>query len=92
MEHEGFVVVPGGRIPYAVEGSGDGIPVIVVLFACGRYDEATPESTAELARLARRGRFEVLEGCSHMPLLEDPDTYLSVVRAFLATAEAGTAG
>jgi proline iminopeptidase len=53
------------------------------LFTCGRYDEATPESTGYFAGCVRGSSLHVFENSGHMTYVEEPDEYLSVVRAFL---------
>jgi proline iminopeptidase len=57
-----------------------GIPT---LFTCGELDEATPGATAWYRSLVPGAEMVVFSGCSHMPHLEDPVAYLSVVSAFL---------
>jgi proline iminopeptidase len=57
------------------------------LLLCGRYDEATPESTAFYRRQIRGAEMAVFEKSSHMPQLEEPVKYNRVVRDFLRRAE-----
>jgi proline iminopeptidase len=57
------------------------------LFCCGEYDEASPESTEYYHSLVRDSAFHVMAGCSHSPLREDPDAYLSMIRTFLSGSE-----
>jgi len=61
---------------------------IPVLLTCGRYDPATPETTAWYASLFSRGELLVLEESSHMAHLKQTEDYLSAVRKFLAQSEA----
>ena len=65
---------------------------IPTLFLCGRYDEATPESTAFYRRQVRGAEMVIFEKSSHMPQLEELAKYLRVVRDFLNRADhrAGT--
>jgi proline iminopeptidase len=56
---------------------------VPTLFLCGRYDEATPESTAFYARRIRGAATVVFEKSAHMPHLEETAKYLRVVRDFL---------
>lgn len=61
------------------------LPEIAVptLYTCGRYDEATPESTSVYQRLISGAELAVFEQSAHMPHLEDTASYLAVVREFL---------
>lgn len=60
---------------------------VPTLFTCGRYDEATPESTGFYHGLVPGSKFEVLEHSSHSPLREEPDTYLRLIESFLEEVE-----
>lgn len=53
------------------------------LFTCGRYDEATPESTQYFSSLAPNSNFHVFEQSAHLPYIEEPEEYLQVVSEFL---------
>jgi proline iminopeptidase len=57
---------------------------VPTLLTCGRYDEATPATVELFRRLIPEARIEVFEDASHSHHLEQPDRYLSTVRAFLA--------
>lgn len=57
------------------------------LFLCGRYDEASPESTAYYRSLVPGASLHILENSSHSGYLEEPETYIGTVRAFLRKAE-----
>jgi len=57
------------------------------LFLCGRFDEATPETTAWYASLVPGAETVVVEDSSHTPHLENPAPTLAAVRSFLAHAE-----
>ncbi|MEQ6391093.1 proline iminopeptidase-family hydrolase [Bacillaceae bacterium S4-13-58] len=56
---------------------------IPTLYTCGRYDEATPESTEYFSRLTPGSRFRVFENSAHMAYLEDGEEYEQVMREFL---------
>jgi proline iminopeptidase len=56
---------------------------VPTLLLCGRYDEATPESTAFDARRIRGAAMVVFEKSAHMPHLEETAKYMRVVRDFL---------
>ncbi len=58
-----------------------------MLFACGRYDEATPETTAWYHRLLPRSELAIFEQSAHMPHLEEPEHYLQTIRNFLQRIE-----
>ena len=58
-----------------------------VLFTCGEFDEATPETTAYYCSQTPRAEMAVLEGTSHVHHLEAPEKFLALVRAFLRRAE-----
>lgn len=64
---------------------------VPTLFVCGRYDEATPESTAFYARQVRGAEMVVFEKSAHMPHLEETAKYLRVIRDFLRLSERGWA-
>lgn len=53
------------------------------LFLCGRYDEATPETTQYYASLVDGAQFKVLENSSHMTYAEEPERYTDILREFL---------
>ena len=59
------------------------------LFTCGRYDEATPESTAWYQSLLPGSELAILEHSAHMTHLEETERYIGIVRGFLDRAEAG---
>ena len=58
---------------------------IPTLFLCGRYDEATPQTTAYYQSLVRDSQYHVFDQSAHMTFLEEPDEYLRVVGNFLDT-------
>src|SRR6266478_3268245 len=57
-----------------------GVPT---LFTCGRYDEATPRTTASYQQLLPGAELAVFEQSAHMPHLEETQSYLACVRRFL---------
>lgn len=59
------------------------------LFLCGRYDEATPESTQYYQSLVPGAELHVFEESSHMGYLEETEAYLQAVRQFLQKVEDG---
>ncbi|MBY0120580.1 proline iminopeptidase-family hydrolase [Bacillus sp. S/N-304-OC-R1] len=60
---------------------------IPALYTCGRFDEATPESTEYFSKLTPGAKFHVFENSAHMPYLEEPEVYVKVIRRFLANAD-----
>lgn len=56
---------------------------IRVLLACGRYDEASPETTTIYQRLMPDAQIAVFENSAHVPHFEDKEAYLQTVRDFL---------
>lgn len=54
-----------------------------VLYTCGRYDEATPETTEYYRSLTPNAGIHVFEKSAHMPYVEEPEEYLQVVDSFL---------
>jgi proline iminopeptidase len=59
-----------------------------VLFTCGRYDEAAPETVAWYQSLVPGSEMVVFERSSHTAHLEERDAYIAVARDFLRRAEA----
>jgi proline iminopeptidase len=60
---------------------------VPTLFTCGRYDEATPESTAWYQSLVPKSKLVVFENSAHMTMLEERDRYIETVRSFLKESE-----
>jgi L-proline amide hydrolase len=57
------------------------------LLASGRFDEATPGTVQPFFDNIPDVRWEIFEQSSHMPFVEEPERYFSVVEAFLAEHE-----
>ncbi len=53
------------------------------LLTCGRYDEATPETTACYQRLLSQAELAIFEQSAHLPHLEETQHYLQTMRTFL---------
>lgn len=60
---------------------------VPTLFTCGRFDEATPETTAWYQSLIPGAEIAYFEQSSHVPHLEETEPYLQVVREFLSRVE-----
>lgn len=54
------------------------------LLISGRYDEATPATVQPFFDGIADVRWEIFENSSHMPFVEEPERYMSVVEDFLA--------
>ncbi|MCL4148366.1 UNVERIFIED_CONTAM: hypothetical protein GTU68_005894, partial [Idotea baltica] len=63
---------------------------IPLLFTCGRYDEATPETTHALYENAQNAEIEIFEHSSHSAHFEEREAYVKRLRKFLAHAEGGS--
>ncbi|PKG23467.1 proline iminopeptidase-family hydrolase [Niallia nealsonii] len=53
------------------------------LYTCGRFDEATPETTEYYSKNTPNSLFHVFENSAHMPYIEEPKEYLRVIGSFL---------
>ena len=58
--------------------------VAPTLLCSGRFDEATPATVQPFFDSIPDVRWEIFENSSHMPFVEEPEHYLSVVGSFLA--------
>lgn len=58
------------------------------LYTCGRFDEATPETTKYYSSLTPGSEFHVFENSAHMPYVEEPEEFLRVIGDFLKTRDA----
>lgn len=56
---------------------------IPTLFTCGRYDEATPETTAWYQSLVPNSTLAIFENSAHMAMLEERGLYTETIRRFL---------
>jgi proline iminopeptidase len=56
---------------------------VPTLFTCGRYDEATPATTAYYHEQLPGSQLKIFEDASHSHHLEKEEEYLAVVRKFL---------
>jgi len=56
---------------------------VPVLYTCGRYDEATPESTSYYKNLTPGAKMVIFEDASHEHHLEKKEEFISIVREFL---------
>lgn len=56
---------------------------IPVLFSCGEYDEATPESLYKFHQKLPQSYYEVMQGCSHQAYFEKPKEFCQMLKPFL---------
>jgi L-proline amide hydrolase len=61
--------------------------VAPTLLCSGRFDEATPATVQPFFDNIPNVRWEIFENSSHMPFIEEPEHYLSVVESFLSEHE-----
>jgi L-proline amide hydrolase len=60
---------------------------VPVLLVSGEHDEVRPAVVAAMHEQLRDGEWMLFEDSSHMPHLEEPERFLSVVGAFLGRVE-----
>lgn len=58
-----------------------------VLFTCGEFDEATPQTVRDFCDQTDGAVMKVFAGASHMHFLEAEEEYMAVLSAFLEGAE-----
>jgi proline iminopeptidase len=58
-----------------------------VLFTAGRYDEATPSTTAYYQSLIPGAKLKIFENSAHLTMQDQPDAYIQAVRDFLREVE-----
>ena len=56
---------------------------IPVLFVCGEFDEATPETVKKYHKLVKGSKFQIVKNASHCISLEKPKELLKVVKEFI---------
>ncbi|MFD9223612.1 proline iminopeptidase-family hydrolase [Streptomyces sp. NPDC060064] len=65
---------------------------VPVLLVSGRHDEVTPRAVEEIQRGVPQAEWVLFEESSHMPHLEEPVRFRTVVERFLARQSGPTAG
>jgi proline iminopeptidase len=60
---------------------------IPTLFTAGRYDEATPETTAFYKSFIPGASLKIFENSSHMAMHEETELYIKAIREFLIDTE-----
>lgn len=58
-----------------------------VLLTAGRYDEATPATTAYYASLIPGAKLRIFENSGHLTMQDEPEAYVRAVREFLHQVE-----
>jgi proline iminopeptidase len=61
---------------------------VPVLFTCGQYDGARPETIKEYQSTLPGSELVIFEQSSHTPHIEEPDAFLKTIRDFLNRVEA----
>jgi L-proline amide hydrolase len=91
MEDPTVYSAMSGPNPFLVNGTLLGWTIIdrlpsieaPTLVVSGKDDQATPAAVAPYAELIPNARWEIFEQSSHLPHVEEPGRYLSVVESFL---------
>jgi proline iminopeptidase len=67
----------------------DRLPEITMptLLLAGRYDECSPDHMREMQGHIKGSRFEFFDNSAHLPFIEEPDRFDSVLRDFLRQQE-----
>ncbi|GIO25883.1 proline iminopeptidase-family hydrolase [Ornithinibacillus bavariensis] len=65
---------------------------VPTLYTCGRFDEATPESTVYFSQLTPNSKYHIFEKSAHMPYIEEPAEYLKIMRSFLSQEQVTITG
>lgn len=60
---------------------------ISILLTCGRYDEATPESSEYFKSLFPNAELKVFEESAHYPFWNEKEKYIKIVNNFLQSIE-----
>lgn len=58
-----------------------------VLITCGRFDEATPHTLQNVSQKLSDSQLAIFEKSSHLPHLEETESYLQKLRVFLNNVE-----
>ena len=58
-----------------------------VLFQCGEFDEARPDTIREQAGLTPNAEIAIIAGSGHLTMIDAPDLANGAVRNFLAKVE-----
>src|SRR5262249_25531773 len=61
------------------------VPTLVI---SGEFDEATPDTVRPYAERISGARWEIFDGCSHTPQLEQPERFNTMVGEFLNSCDA----
>jgi pimeloyl-ACP methyl ester carboxylesterase len=58
-----------------------------VLFHCGEFDEAVPETVREQAALTPDAEVAIISGAGHLTMIDAPEQANGAIRDFLARTE-----
>jgi proline-specific peptidase len=83
---------PTGRLRHHDRTARLGEIRVPTLLTGGRHDEATPETLAEFRDRVPGAGLAILEDSAHMTMLEEPEAYQALLRAFLRRVDAPGAG
>jgi proline iminopeptidase len=59
-----------------------------VLFHCGEFDEARPNTVREQAALAPNAKVAIIPGAGHLTMIDAPEQANAAIRNFLVSVEA----
>ena len=66
------------------DGSKDLYKIEVpTLVTCGKFDEATPQSTEKFSKMIPGSEFKVFQESSHLAFIEEQNAYMSAINNFL---------
>jgi proline iminopeptidase len=58
-----------------------------VLFHCGEFDEARPDTVREQAALTPNAEVAIIAGAGHLTMIDAPERATGAIRDFLARVE-----
>jgi proline iminopeptidase len=79
---------PGGDALGYDRTDRSGEITVPTLFTAGRYDRATPATTAYYQSLMPGSELVVFEHSAHLPMVDEPTRYVTVLRDFLDHVDA----
>lgn len=56
---------------------------VPVLYICGEYDEARPETVKHYQQLTPGSEFEIIKGAAHLTMHDNPEADIAAIRDFL---------
>lgn len=58
-----------------------------ILFVCGEYDEARPETMYKYQKLSKNASVEIISNAAHMTMIDQPERLIQVINRFLKSVE-----